>query len=449
MTEIEVKLQLKLHQNQLAVHRHPAKNKAVLAGKRFGKTKWLLFELCKAAAHMNNGVFWYVAPTYKQAKQIAWYELKALLPRQLIRRQVETDLFTELISGSRLQLIGADNEDSLRGPKLNGVGLDECDYMKEYVWSGIIQGQLLGANEQDTGFAYFISSPNGRGRSWFPAFHKEAERKMLAGDKDWAAFFYTIYDNPLLSLQEVEKLKERTSDDTWNLEYMAQASALAGQLFNEFSRTKNLGEYEGKKSLPIVRGLDWGINHPTVCLWAKIDVEQDTIYISDELQKTDMVIQELCQRIKAMSGDAPIEATICDPSLNKRNSQTLRTDMTEFTRWGVPCQPGDNRERGYDIVKMLLKQGRLKISPKCRNLIYGLENLQYGEDVGDDACDSARYLCTWVHDRFPGWKRSVEQDPKPRDKKPGSYNLDELLQKKPANDYSFYTDEETYAHTEI
>lgn len=265
---------------------------------------------------------------------------------------------------------------------------------------------------------------------------------MLAGDKDWGAFFYTIYDNPLLSRDEVEKLKERTSDDTWNLEYMAQASALAGQLFSEFSRDTSIAAYDGNKTLPICRGIDWGMEHPFVCLWAKIDVDNSTIYIYDELQKTDMVIPELCQRINAMTGETPIEATICDPSMNKRDKNVRgKTDMTEFFRWGIPLIPGDNRSRGYDIVKTMLKQNRLKIHPKCKNLIYGLENVQYGEDVGDDATDALRYLCVHVHDRFPGWKRSLESIEPVRTRKPNQYFMDEIFKPKEPS-FAWAMDEE-------
>lgn len=45
-------------------------------GKRFGKTIWAIFELIRVCREKKDGVFWYIAPTYRQAKDIAWKGVK-------------------------------------------------------------------------------------------------------------------------------------------------------------------------------------------------------------------------------------------------------------------------------------------------------------------------------------------------------------------------------------
>ena len=45
--------------------------RVVVAGRRAGKTFLALTELCQAAWAPGRTV-WYVAPTYKQAKRVAW-----------------------------------------------------------------------------------------------------------------------------------------------------------------------------------------------------------------------------------------------------------------------------------------------------------------------------------------------------------------------------------------
>ncbi len=407
-----VQLGLVLHPNQKVIHNSTAKNKVIKAGKRFGKTKWALFEICQAAGQTQNGVFWYIAPTYKQAKFIAWWELNWLLPKWVVRRSVENELVKELTSGSRIQLIGADNEEALRGPRLSGVVLDEAAYMKEYVWYGIISGQLLGAQGAKSGFAYFISSPNKTGRNWFSGFYDQAASKEKNGDKDWSSHFYTIYDNPTLDRDEIEKLKANTPDDTWNLEYLAQESAHSGQIFSEFDYSKHVEEVPPSGEL--VRGLDWGIGHPTVCLWVYVNVLTKQVYVSDEFVRSDKLIHESCSIIKQKTGSRPVEWSVIDPSTNKRNSQTPRTDRDEFSRNGIYCIPADNKDRGYDITKMFFKSNMIKIHPKCKNLIYGLRNVQYGDKTGDDETDVLRYILTRVHDIMFGRlfeKNTIVQSP--------------------------------------
>lgn len=400
---IEYRANLSLHENQMKVHNCPSLYRVIKAGKRFGKTKWALFELFQRAARERNKVFWYIAPTYKQAKQIAWFELKWLIPKELIERRVETDLLIELKSGSTIQLIGADNEDALRGPHLDGVIFDEAAYIKEHVWPAIIRGQLLGAKGQKSGFAFFISSPNKTGRNWFTTFHDDAKKRELSGDPDWAAFYFTIHDNPTLNPEEVQKMKDETPEDTWNLEYLAIESAYAGVLYSEFSSDKNLGEPDwNSTNLHHFRGIDWGIDHPTVCLWATLDYSTKTLYITDEFVRSDLVISESADMIKTRTGTRHIEWTVIDPSTAKRNSQTRRSDALEFNRNGIPTVMADNRFRGVDVMKMFLKKGALKISPKCKTLIYTLKTLQRGEDENDDTTDCARYITLKIHDSIAG-----------------------------------------------
>ena len=49
--------------------------RVLVSGRRFGKTHIAIRELCKAATKPNQKVF-YVAPSYRMAKQIVWDQLK-------------------------------------------------------------------------------------------------------------------------------------------------------------------------------------------------------------------------------------------------------------------------------------------------------------------------------------------------------------------------------------
>ena len=86
----------------------------VVAGRRFGKTQVALIELFRAVCARDR-VAWYVAPTYKQAKHIAWKRLKKLTKvltgayRPIVH---ETDLRMDFPWGGSISLRGADNYDS-------------------------------------------------------------------------------------------------------------------------------------------------------------------------------------------------------------------------------------------------------------------------------------------------------------------------------------------------
>ena len=83
--------------------------RVVVAGRRFGKTHLSIRELCYHAKEPNKDV-WYVAPTYKMARQIVWRKLKnKLTDLNWIAKTNETELTITLINGSTIALKGADD----------------------------------------------------------------------------------------------------------------------------------------------------------------------------------------------------------------------------------------------------------------------------------------------------------------------------------------------------
>lgn len=237
---IDAKLNLVLHQNQRLIHSSKKRFKVVKAGKRFGKSQWAIFEICQLAGMSVNGVFWYIAPTYGQAFDIAWNTLLAVLPNELILNKWESGvrkLTVQLTSGSYIVLKGADNKDTLRGPGIDGVIFDEAAYMGMDIWPTIIRGQLA----KSQGPAYFISSPKDTGRNWYSTFCDDAQRRKNLGE-DWDYWKFTIYDNPLLPKSEIEDIKDQCTEDRWNLEYMAEESEFAGQVYSEFNYELHVGE---------------------------------------------------------------------------------------------------------------------------------------------------------------------------------------------------------------
>src|SRR3990167_4844625 len=71
---MEIRLNIKLHAGQQEIEDSAARFKVIRAGKRFGKTEWLKFALVKRAL-AKAGLYWYIAPEEKWAKEIFWDQL--------------------------------------------------------------------------------------------------------------------------------------------------------------------------------------------------------------------------------------------------------------------------------------------------------------------------------------------------------------------------------------
>ena len=73
--------------------------RVLVAGRRFGKSYLSCIELIRGAINRPGETYFYCAPTYRMAKDIAWKELKRLVPKIWIKSKNETDLRIELING--------------------------------------------------------------------------------------------------------------------------------------------------------------------------------------------------------------------------------------------------------------------------------------------------------------------------------------------------------------
>jgi hypothetical protein len=121
---------------QWTVFNSDSRFRILVAGRRFGKTYLAMVELCRSAWAPGRQA-WYVAPTYKQAKRVAWKPLKEMTRPYWASKPNETDLRIELIGGGTICLRGADNYDSLRGDRLDFLILDEYASIAKQAWTEV------------------------------------------------------------------------------------------------------------------------------------------------------------------------------------------------------------------------------------------------------------------------------------------------------------------------
>ena len=152
---------MKLSQPQQAVAQDNSRFKILVSGRRFGKTTLAIRELCYHARHPNK-LCWYVAPSYRQARQIAWLKLKKKLSElRWAKKFNEADLTCHLKNNSVIALRGADNPDSLRGVGIDFLVIDESADVSEQSWTEVLRPTL-----SDTkGKALFTGTP--KGHNWF------------------------------------------------------------------------------------------------------------------------------------------------------------------------------------------------------------------------------------------------------------------------------------------
>ena len=198
-------LQRKLH-NQMALKRWGV----VVCHRRFGKTVWAINHILRAAlmCEKNNPRLAYMAPTYRQAKNVAWDYINEYAGKIPGVRFHETELRCDLPTGARTSLLGAENPDSLRGIYLDGCVMDEVADMPENVFPEVLRPAL----SDRKGFCIFLGTPKGHN-----AFYEKYE-EAVAND-DWLAAVYKASETGILDQEELDAAKVMMSSDQYAQEF--------------------------------------------------------------------------------------------------------------------------------------------------------------------------------------------------------------------------------------
>lgn len=249
---------------QKRVHKNRAKRSVIVCHRRAGKTNLAINELIKSAFLEPGARFAYIAPTYKQAKIIAWDILKQYLrniPGVVFN---ESELRADFPNSSRVTLYGSDNPDSLRGIALWGVVFDEYSQQKANIFSEIVRPAL--ADHQ--GWAMWIGTPKGQNSFW--ELYKYAQN-----NDGWFHMLLKASESGLIPESELEEAKREMSRDEYDQEFECSFTAsIKGAIYgDEISLMHEEGRvvpaiYE--KNLPVYTFWDLGVSDYTSVIFAQI-----------------------------------------------------------------------------------------------------------------------------------------------------------------------------------
>jgi len=132
-------------------------------------------------ALLKNRVYWHVMPTYSQAKKTGWEMMKDYARPIPGVRFNESELLVVYPNGSRIQLVGGDSPDSLRGPGLSGLSLDEYSQIPPNVFSEVLSKSLA----DHAGYCIFSGTIKGTDQL-YDTYHKAQD------DPKWFSLWQTV-----------------------------------------------------------------------------------------------------------------------------------------------------------------------------------------------------------------------------------------------------------------
>ena len=162
----------------------------------------------------------YISPTYSQGRKVYKELVQLLEPTGIIKKANSSTLTIETIYSSKFQAFSMDSPNSIRGYTVDGIlVLDECAFFFFFLvdgsepWSSIIMPITKARKPK----VLAISTPKGKRGFWYNMY-----LKAIAGEKGYKEITSTIFEDSLVSKEEIEEIKKTISPVAFEEEFLVK-----------------------------------------------------------------------------------------------------------------------------------------------------------------------------------------------------------------------------------
>lgn len=210
---------------QATLHDSLKRFNVIVCHRRFGKTVFAINEIIDQSfrCEKRDPQYAYIAPTYGQAKRVAWDLLKKYtenFPNRIVNEaELRIDIQRPWMGDRiRIFLLGAENNDAIRGIYLDGCVLDEFASMFPSTWSQVVRPTL----SDRSGWAIFIGTP--KGQNHFAEMYEMAGHSQ--NQDTWYRAIYKLSDTKLLPQSEIDEIKRTMTEEDYEQEYECSFTSL-------------------------------------------------------------------------------------------------------------------------------------------------------------------------------------------------------------------------------
>ena len=382
----------------------------VVAHRRMGKTVAAINHLIKSAIECDKDEprFAYIAPTYGQAKRVAWdYLTKFTRPLNATHNisELRADFW-----GRRISLYGSDNPDSLRGQYFDGVILDEIGDQDPKIWNEIIRPALA----DRLGWCMFVGTPKGRN-------HFADLRDRADDADDWKLLEFKASQTNILAESELNSARKEMGEDKYNQEFECSFNAAVegsyyGQIINTIEEKGHITRIERDDLCRSFVAWDLGMGDST-CLWVAQLVGKE-VRLIDCVENHGVGLDWYVNWLKENRYEHYDQYLPHDVEVRELGTGKSRKEMLQESGLQITVAPRLSVADGIQAVRRLLP--RCWFDPKTKNGLNAIRNYRrefnerqgvyYEKPLHDWAShysDSFRYLAITLDERADSWSTSL------------------------------------------
>ena len=417
MAEV-IEIAYKPREQQLAIHELMDSKRfgVVVAHRRMGKTVSAINHLIKDALLNQKEAprYAYIAPTYGQAKRVAWdYLVKYAEPLG------GTSNISELrvdFWGRRIQLFGSDNPETLRGQYFDGVILDEIGDQNPKIWTDIIRPALTDRK----GWCLFIGTPKGHN-------HFKELRDRAKTEDGWGLLEFKASETGVVDDVELKAAKNEIGEDKYRQEFECSFDAAVegsyyGQILNELEEKKHMQEIPREELSRTFTAWDLGMGDST-SIWVAQLVGTE-VRLIDYYENHGVGLDHYVKWIKDNDYLKAEHILPHDVRVRELGTGKSRMEMLEESGLEVKIAPRMGLDDGIQAVRRLLPRCWFNV-PQVQTGLNCLRNYRrdYDEkrkifyerplhDWSSHGSDSFRYLALGLDEGHSTWSKPINQLPK-------------------------------------
>lgn len=379
------------------------KRGVLLWGRQSGKT-YFATQHGWISAVKDQGRYFVVFKTYKQAHEVVWRQYMPLIPKEIIYKTNEQDLLIEfeymenvkmILPGvgeviinhdkskprSTLQLLGSDQADSHRGFKANGMIFDEYADQDPDNFKVVYEPMFSTTD----GWIIFMGTPRGYNHFYDLIQFAKEEPKWFYQESTWR-------DSPYVSEEFMANVKaeaiKRQMLSGFMQEYELEFRSVQGAVYPMFDRKIHVYPNdlvpEEPEELTYYGAIDFGW-HTTAFLLIGIDKDQNR-WIIDEVYGKEETLEDIMPRIKNSIGDKRLVLIVADSA----NRDAIEMMGKSFPVIGVnKANDTKGYATGIGLVNEKLKPRMQLVGPpkpsvfirnNCKHFIYELESYRFPEE---------------------------------------------------------------------
>lgn len=362
-----------------------------------------LWNLIAKKAIEEKGLYYYLLPTFTQAKRIIWDGITndgdrflSYIPKSIIKNTNATEMKIELINGSIIQLIGTDNYDSIRGTNPRGCVFSEFAFQNPMAWE--VVKPILKVNK---GWAIFNTTPNGKN-------HAYELFEIARNSPYWFSERLTINETQVLNENDMNNERdEGMSEEMIQQEYycsfdIGTLGSYYSKQINEARQQYRICAIPIEKTIPVDLWLDLGKNDSTAIIFSqKVGKE---IRLVDFYETTGEDIDHYVLMLQEKKYNYGFMHLPHDAYHKRLESKKSIQEQFEEKGFKTKRVPQASIENGIQEVRKLFPRFWFE-KEKCAHLVRAIENYhkEWDEkakvfrsypkhDWSSHPCDALRYL---------------------------------------------------------